>query len=77
MNAMAHLSVSAMYPFVLSPELSISMLIVTLDFQRGAVLLLYCDGSEFQYTSIHLINEWIRIGTQNHHNKAQYCYTFQ
>ena len=40
MNAMAHLPVSAMYPFVLSPELSISMLIVTLDFQRGAVLLL-------------------------------------
>ena len=40
MNAMAHLSVSAMYPFVLSPELSINMLTVTLNFQYGAVLLL-------------------------------------
>lgn len=33
--------------------------------------------SQFQYTSIYLINKWIRIGTQNHHNKAQYHYTFQ
>ena len=40
MNAMAHLSVSAMYPFVLSPELNINMLTVTLNFQYGAVLLL-------------------------------------
>ena len=40
MNVMAHLSVSAMYPFVLSPELSINMLTVILDFQHGAVLLL-------------------------------------
>lgn len=37
---MANLSVSAMYLLCLAQELSINKLIVTLDFQHGAVLLL-------------------------------------